>query len=52
MREVIVWILFCILLTVASFEAGYIYRSSERDDLYQQIQTLKNTVFNGGKKGP
>lgn len=44
MRETIVWILFCVLLAVASFESGYIRRSWEKDTLWQEIKKVSERV--------
>jgi hypothetical protein len=41
-REGIFWISFCILLSLAAFEAGYIVRDRQKDDT-REI-TLKNNA--------
>jgi hypothetical protein len=49
MRETIVMILCAILLAVAAFEGGYIYRDREADELRKQVHQLdiKTRDING-----
>ena len=48
MRETIVWILFCVMLALASFGGGYIYRDEKADELrkevYQQEKQVRDLI--------
>jgi len=48
-REALVLILFFVLLAVAAFEGGYIYRDREADELRKQVHQLdiKTRDING-----
>ena len=48
-REILVLILFFVLLAVAAFEGGYIYRDREADELRKQVHQLdiKTRDING-----
>ncbi len=47
-RQTIFWILFCILLVIASFEAGYLMKTFERDETKTEIQKLNGWVLDHG----
>ncbi len=47
-RQTIFWIFFCIVLVIASFEAGYLIKTFERDETRAEIQKVKTWVFDHG----
>lgn len=44
MRETVVWILFCVMLCLASFGWGYICRDREIDELRKEVYRLDQRV--------
>ena len=41
MRETIIWILFCLILTAGAFGWGYLYKDHRVDDLRERVHTLE-----------
>ncbi len=47
-RQTIFWVLFCIVLVIASFEAGYLTKTFERDETKAEIRKLNSWVMDHG----
>jgi hypothetical protein len=41
MRETIVWVLFCVMLTLAAFGWGWIYRDRQIDVIYEKVHKIE-----------
>jgi hypothetical protein len=47
-RQAIFWILFCLVLIIASFEAGYLIKTFEKDETRAEIRKLNGWVLDHG----
>ncbi len=47
-RQTIFWIFFCIVLMIASFEAGYLVKTFEKDQMTVEIKKLNSWVMDHG----